>query len=77
MEKFKIVNVIQNQLISITCDKCKKEFETESWDVGVNLIQKIRDTGGYASKFGDMDRYEADFCDECWFELIGPYIRYV
>lgn len=85
MKQYEQRETVEDVLVKISCDKCKKEYNTELnynesaaghyWQI--NLFKHIKETGGYASKFGDMEHYEVDFCDTCWFELIGPYIRYV
>ena len=74
MIKKDIIQVPRAKIISITCDKCGVEASPED----VMEFQEfycIRFTGGYASIFGDESKVEADFCQKCLKEIIGPYYR--
>ena len=67
---------VQEELISITCDCCKKEypttpdieFETEEF----LSLQKI---AGYVSIFGDGNIIELDMCQHCVKKILGKYLR--
>jgi hypothetical protein len=68
------VETQEDHVISVTCDKCKKEIFTEDW-VDIQEMHHIRFTGGYGSVFGDESKVECDFCQQCLKEIIGPYCR--
>ena len=64
----------------ISCDKCGVEHEIHGAnDSGMEAQEflSINFTGGYASIFGDMDKFECDLCQYCMKELFGQYIRKV
>lgn len=61
---------------ALVCDRCGREItpdEDSEWSEAV----RIRFTGGYGSVFGDGARVEADLCQRCVKELIGPFCRIV
>ncbi len=56
---------------TFVCDRCGREIthdEHSEWSETLRL----RFTGGYGSVFGDGARVEADLCQQCVKELIGP-----
>ena len=64
----------------IICDKCGAKHELHgNNDSGMEAQEflSISFTGGYASVFGDMDKFECDLCQYCVKELLGDYIRKV
>lgn len=64
----------QQQLDGITCDVCQQRY-TDVFDLQefhfVDLV------GGYASVFGDGTRVQADLCQRCLQEKLGPYLRVI
>jgi len=59
---------------ALVCDHCKREItpnEHSEWSEALRL----RFTGGYGSVFFDGARVEADLCQHCVKELIGPFCR--
>lgn len=81
MKTYKDIQITTKELVSITCDKCGKiatpYSETGIYNYDFQEWSHVGFTGGYGSIFGDGDEYEADFCQECWKELVGPYLRYL
>lgn len=71
MKKHKTIMIKYPELISFKCDKCKKEFIDDEFE-----MQEIHITGGYASVFGDMNIVECDLCQQCLYELIGEFCIY-
>jgi hypothetical protein len=59
---------------TIKCDKCGKARGSEF--NGFEGFHCFSDLGGYASPFGDMQHWELDLCEECFYELVKGYIRY-
>lgn len=57
-----------------TCDRCKKTVE-ERDIFEYQEFYHIDFTGGYASVFGDMNRVQADLCQQCLKELIDSFAR--
>lgn len=68
------VEAIRQTLVSIVCDKCKKEYGADDI-LEIQEFQLIKFTGGYGSVFGDMLTVEADICQHCLKELIGSFCR--
>ncbi len=65
----------EEKQVGIICDKCKVEHLYKNNYKKIANFHEIKFSGGYASKFGDMDYIQVDFCDDCYFELISPYMR--
>lgn len=62
----------------IVCDKCGVKYEihgANDSEMEAQEFLSINFTGGYASIFGDMDKFECDLCQYCMKELLGQYIR--
>ena len=61
-------------IASVTCDRCGLTQEPsfggfEGWHF-------FRETGGYASPFGDMNLWELDLCEECFYALVKNFVRF-
>ena len=61
-----------SKFVSITCDKCHKEYS--------NVLQtqeflSIDFIGGYSSVFGDMIQVECDICQYCLKDMIIDICR--
>lgn len=70
---------VQREVLQVTgfvCDKCGKEIDPND-SLEFQEVQHLEGSPGYSSKFGDSCPWEVDFCDTCWFELVGKYVRYV
>lgn len=73
MKNMEIVTQKVEQVVSFTCDCCKKEYndilemqEFLSWE----------DTCGYGNiVFGDLNLVKIDLCQYCVKKLLGDYIR--
>ena len=65
------------ELVSIVCDRCKKEKDTMNDIMDIQEWLHINFVGGYASIFGDLDEYECDLCQQCTKEILGKYLRFV
>lgn len=72
MKNYKIEMREVPQVVSITCDICKKEYD----DV-FDLQEFLHYTNhcGYASVFGDGNVMELDMCQHCQKNLLGKYFR--
>lgn len=82
MIKKKTVKVDAEEVESIVCDVCKKEYlKKDELDVGgsgrleLQEFTHIRFTGGWGSVFGDGCSMGADICQHCLKEKLGDYIR--
>jgi len=53
--------------VSVTCDKCGKEFTDE---MQTQEFLYIRDVGGYSSIFGDGEDINFDICQHCLYEFL-------
>ena len=66
IQEIKVVNEID----SLTCDVCKKEFPYDSEHaLDTQEFHHIHFTGGYGSKFGDGCAIRIDICDSCLYEI--------
>lgn len=72
MKNYKKVRQTVSQVVSITCDVCKKDYD-DVFDTQEFL--SYNDTCGYGSVFGDMNRIEIDICQHCVKDLLGKYLR--
>lgn len=61
----------------VTCDRCGKKMCDDDPYGGYSNRTQIRFRAGYASLFGDGNKVEGDLCDQCLYELLGPYLRIV
>lgn len=72
----KLVKV--NDIKSITCDKCGKEyvFNDDMSDIfEIQEFHSIVFTGGFGSVFGDGASIECDLCQRCLYEIIKGIYR--
>ena len=73
MIKYKKVTRTTEEISSVKCDKCGKEYD--AGDFEVQEFHHISFCGGYASVFGDGTQVECDICQNCLFEMIGEFCR--
>lgn len=74
MIKYKNKKVSIQEIISITCDICKKTFKANDWTESQEFV-KIRQDCGFGSVFGDTNIVEIDICQHCLKEKLGEFIR--
>lgn len=74
MKKYREINKIARELVSITCDKC---HVTEDDVMEIQEWLKLDIIGGYASLLGDGERWELDLCQKCFHELLGQYMMHI
>jgi hypothetical protein len=74
MKNYKEINQVARELVSMTCDKC---HVTEDDVLEMQEWLKLDFVGGYASLFGDGERWQLDLCQKCFHELLWKYMRYV
>lgn len=72
MKNYDISTRTQSELKSITCDCCKKEYDDV---METQEFLSYKDTAGYSSIFGDMNRLSLDLCQYCVKKLLGKYLR--
>jgi hypothetical protein len=65
--------VIVTQLVSITCDRCKRSYKN---DMDLQEFLSYHNTGGYSSVFGDGAVMSLDLCQHCVKELLGDFIQF-
>jgi len=68
------VQVWQEKIESISCDKCCKIVRPDDM-IEYPEMHHIRLTGGYGSIFGDETKVDCDLCQHCLKEMLGPYCR--
>jgi len=74
MIKYKQVEKTAQEIASVECDICRKEYD--AGDFETQEFHHIRFCGGYASVFGDGTEVECDICQRCLYKMIGDYCRY-
>ena len=65
MKKLKTIEVPENVIENITCDKCGKVSE----DGFIPYIHTISIDWGYGSKF-DTEKWEIDLCENCLVQML-------
>ena len=75
MKIYKIKTVEQEELASISCDKCKELYvDNDTHDAEIDNFVTISKSFQFGSVHDD-DNYECDLCEKCAFELLGEYWR--
>lgn len=72
MIKYEDVQVMDKQLVSITCDRCEKEYD-DCMETQEFLLYS--NDAGYGSVMGDGNKLRMELCQHCVKEVLGPYIR--
>lgn len=72
MKVTKVVLESKYEVVSMICDKCKKEYSDE---LEIQEFLKIHIFGGFASVFGDGIEIESDICQYCLKEYLGDSYR--
>ena len=63
-------------LDEIQCDVCKKLVKWDDNELEAQEFLQIKEVYGYGSThFGDMVEMEIDICEECTYEMLGPFCR--
>jgi len=76
VKNYKKRKIIQDELVSITCDCCKKIFKiTNDIEFEFEEFLCLEKIAGFASIFGDGSHIELDLCQHCTKKLLGPYLR--
>jgi len=70
-----IQQVEKKVLTHIECDCCHKKFDVEKDIMQVQEFLNINLRGGYDSIFGDEALIKANFCQYCFKELLGKYLK--
>lgn len=73
MIRSKSVTKTVEEIVSVTCDRCGKEYD--ALDFEAQEFHHIKFTGGYASIFGDGTEVECDLCQHCLHRMIGDICR--
>ena len=63
----------RERILEIECDRCKVIHDNT---MEIQEFLSFSDTAGYGNNVvGDMTRWSIDLCQDCWYDLLGPYIR--
>jgi hypothetical protein len=73
MIKYKSITKPVEEIISVKCDKCKKEYDVNDFET--QEFHHIKFTGGYCSVFGDGTEVECDICQHCLHHMIANICR--
>ena len=73
MIRYKTVTQRVDEIISLKCDKCGKEYDANDFEA--QEFHHIKFKGGYASVFGDGMEVECDLCQHCLHKIIADICR--
>ena len=71
--KEKKVTITDKEKVSITCDKCKKEYLYKDDILEIQEFVFLRFIGGYGSIFGDGDEVDKHICQYCLKEWLDSW----
>jgi hypothetical protein len=78
MREIKEVTYTAREVVSLTCDKCKKTvIDDDEQELDFQEFISLSRCGGYASSFGDGFPWSLDLCNKCAFEMFGKYVFYI
>lgn len=63
-------------LHTVTCDVCRKAYDTDDWEE-IQEFLYIDFSAGYGSIFGDLNKVQADVCQHCLKEKLGPFLQII
>lgn len=69
-----IIEIEQDQVVSIICDVCKTEYTMED-TFEVQEFFGIYRSCGYGSIFGDMNKIKVDVCQHCMKKILEENIK--
>ena len=72
MRNYKIVQIEDEKIVDITCDKCGLVITPDDIIEGQEGCH-IEFIGGYGSVFGDENHVTCDLCQHCLHDLIGKF----
>lgn len=72
MRNYKTVQIEEEEITDIVCDKCGKVITPNDMTEWQETI-RIEFVGGYGSVFGDENYVTCDLCQKCLDELIGKF----
>jgi len=72
--KYKTEKVEQKITESIICDRCGREYDTDTFLEAQEFLH-IDFVGGYGSIFGDGSHIRCDLCQHCLMDLIQDFYR--
>lgn len=74
MQTKKLIEVSKVETVEKVCDKCGFKTDSDNF-VEWQEFQYFYYQGGYGSVLGDLTELEADLCQRCYKDLLGPYLR--
>ncbi len=75
MKTIKFIDSKKPVLVSVTCDKCHKEYTVGDDEKDeLQEFHHIGFTGGYSSVFGDETHVKCDICQHCLYPLIKDFM---
>lgn len=72
MKKIRKEEVWQDIVVEITCDKCKKSYDSI---FELQEFLSITTIGGFASIYGDGTTIEVDICQYCLEDIFKGVVR--
>lgn len=76
MIKYNKIKVPENEVASIQCDICKREYTNDVASFDIQEFSHIYGRGGYNSAIGDEIKYEIDICSGCLRRHLGKWLRF-
>lgn len=74
MIKKELVERPVEEVISITCDRCKVEIQTDD-TFEIQEMLNLNFVAGFGADLGDGNRCKIDLCQKCVKEVLGPWLR--
>lgn len=75
MTNYKIIIAERKELVSVTCDVCKKTYTEANDSMELQAFIHILERCGYGSIFKDGDTIELDMCQHCFKDRLGEFAR--
>lgn len=74
MIKNKRVKKVVSIQVSVICDKCGAEYDSDDV-LEIQEFLHIDFVGGFGSVFGDLVHVQCDLCQHCLLKMISPHAR--
>ena len=77
MRKTRSISIMTQELESIICDICGKEYAYGTMEAEMEMQEffGIQQNCGYGSVFGDCISLEVDICQYCLKEILGEHFH--
>ena len=72
-----VTPALKEKILWVQCDNCGvTHYNNPSGIYEIQEFLSFSDTAGYGNRVvGDMTKWSIDLCQDCWYDLLGPYIQ--